>query len=115
MSFHLVDLPDLSVASVSGVSTWASSNAIAGFSDAKAVTIYAPTTGQVHEIQINPSAAAATGSTYWATLTSGGSNVVINSGTAVTITDVGIGALRVQARGADTVTRVFKVQKQAAT
>ena len=112
MGHALADLPNLVVSAITGGGAFASSNAITGFEDADVVTIFAPTLTQVHEIQINASPAAATGSSGWATLTSGGSNVLINSGTAVTITDVAFQALRVQARGAEGAQRTFTVVKQ---
>lgn len=112
MGHALANLPDLVVSALTGVTAFASSNAIAGFEDADVVTIFAPTLTQVHEVHVNADATAATTSTGWATLTSGGSNVIVNSGTAVTITDVAFGALRVQARGAEAAQRTFKVVKQ---
>ena len=112
MGHALANLPDLVVSAVSGVGTFASSNAIAGFSDADVVTIFAPTLTNTHEVQVNADPAAATGSAGWATLTSGGTNVAVVSGTAVTITDVAFGALRVQSRGAEAAQRTFTVVKQ---
>jgi len=112
MGHALANLPDLVVSAITGVTTYASSNAIAGFSDADVVTIFAPTLTNTHEVQVNADAAAATGSSGWATLTSGGTNVAVASGTAVTITDVAFGALRVQSRGAEAAQRTFSVVKQ---
>ena len=112
MSHALANLPNLVVSAITGVTTYASSNAIAGFEDADVVQIFAPALTQVHEIQTNANAAAATGSSGWATMTSGGTNVVINSGTSVTITDIAFRALRVQARGAEGAQRTFTVVKQ---
>ncbi len=112
MGHALANLPDLVVSAITGVSTYASSNAISGFADADVVTIFAPTLTNVHEVQVNAAAGAATASSGWATLTSGGANVVVNSGTAVTITDVAFGSLRVQSRGAESAQRTFSVVKQ---
>ena len=112
MSHALANLPNLVVSAVTGVTTYASSNAIAGFEDADVVTIFAPTLTQVHEVQVNADPAAATGSSGWATLTSGAANVIVASGTAVTITDVAFGSLRVLARGAEAAQRTFAVVKQ---
>lgn len=91
----------------------ATSNCISGFEDADVVTLFAPSTlSNTHHIQINATVDAATTSAGWATLTSGGSLVTIAAGTAVTITDVAFGSLRVSSLGTETTTRTFTVVKQ---
>ena len=115
MSHALANLPNLVVSAVTGVTTFASSNAIAGFEDADVVTIFAPTLTQVHEVQVNADPAAATGSSGWATHTSGGSLITITQGTAVTITDVEWGALRLSSLGLESTARTFTVTKKCET
>ena len=113
MSGYRANLPDLVVRDNANTAT---SNVIAGFEDAKAITIFAPgTLTHTHHVQIHASAAAATTSSGWATHTSGGSRITIAQGTAVTITDVEWGALRLSSLGVEATARTFTVTKKCET
>ena len=110
MGAYRANLPNLLVLDAANTAT---SNVIAGFEDAKSITIFAPASlTNTHHVQIHEDAAAATSSTGWATHTSGGSLITITQGTAVTITDVEWGALRLSSLGKEATTRTFTVTKK---
>lgn len=110
MSYHLANLPNLVCAANALTAT---SNILAGvFDDAVNLTIYAPSTlSHSHHIQVHADASAATTSSGWATLTSGGSVVTVAAGTAVSVVS-SFSALRLSSLGVESAARTFTVTKQ---
>jgi len=109
MSLYLADLPTLVIA---GGAT--ASQAIAGFGDAEAVSVFASEilTNAHLQINVHTNSAAATATVGWATLTSGGANVILQANKMVVITDVPWGALRLSGTDSEGAARVIRVQKQ---
>jgi len=97
------------------------SNAIGGFEDAEALVIYAPAalTGTV-TLQVAPDreaserdqSGAAAAAIVWATMQSGGSDITIPAGKALTLTDIGFRQMRLVSGSAEGADRTFKVSKQ---
>lgn len=105
MSLYQANLPNLVIAQNATATT---TPITAQLSDAEAVMIFAPSalTGTV-TVQVSSDG----GSTY-VDLGSGGSDVTIGAGNAVTISPVGFNALRVTSGSSETAERTFTVTKQ---
>ena len=104
MSRHYANLPNLVIASGSTDSTTAIT---ASLNDADNVTIQAPSslTGTV-TVKLSTD-----GGTTYSDAGSGGSDITIGAGNAVTITTVGFNALKVTSGSAEAGTRTFRVSK----
>ena len=103
MSKYICDLPNLTIANAG-----TTSGAIGGFADARALMIYAPAalTGTV-TVQVEPTDTG----TSWVDYGSGGSDVTIAAGNAVTIEPISFRQLRLSSSGAEGAERVFTVTK----
>ena len=110
--FTVADLPAIIIGS--GQTT---SSAIGGFDDSEALAIWAPgtLTGTI-TLQIAPERQATEGGTSsvqtWATLQSGGVDITLSAGKALTITDIAFRQLRLVSTSAEGAERSFKVLKQ---
>lgn len=112
----IADLPNILIAS--GTTT---SAAIGGFDDAEALVIYAPAalTGTV-TLQVAPDrqaserdqSLAAAPAVVWSTMQSGGSDITIPAGKALTLTDIGFRQMRLVSGSSEGADRTFKVSKQ---
>jgi len=112
MPHHLADLPNLVIALGA-----TASNAILRSDDADVITIYGPDgtlTGTI-KISISPDADTATDTAMRRDLTSGGSDVTIASGDAVSIYKVACRSIWVYSSATETAVRTFRVVKQVET
>lgn len=107
---HVANLTSLTIASGQTVGA-----AIGGMDDAEALVIYAPAalTGTI-TLQISPTREASEGggTATWATLQSGGADITLGAGKALTITDIGFRQLRMVSDAAEGATRTFLITKQ---
>lgn len=107
----IADLASLTI--VSGQTT---GTAIGGLDDSEAFTIYAPAslTGNI-TMQVSPDRQVSEGgpaSAAWSTLQSGGVDITLTAGKALTITDVAIRQLRLVSDVAEGADRTFRITKQ---
>lgn len=108
----IADMKSLTIASGQTNGT-----AIGGFDDAEALVIYAPATltGTI-TLQVAPEREASEGGTStaqsWATMQSGGVDITLPAGKALTLTDIAFRQLRLVSGSAEGGDRAFRVTKQ---
>ena len=104
MSLFVCDLPTLTIANAG-----TESNAIGGFDDAEALTLYAPATltGTV-TVEVEPTI----GGSSFVDLTSAGSDVTIGAGNALVLSPITFRQLRLSSSLAEGAERSFSVTKQ---